>query len=506
MVNFNEMDGENKMNILLAYSTRHYTPGGGGEERLAASSAATLACTLYGILSRYGEVEYVDGVKPPKKLKRRQYDLLVGIQGSLTPLCRLARFDKVVLFAVNMHPAERNLILQSFNERYRVCSSKHVVRNCVHLRQMDDIERADAVLLVGNATIARSFLKHGTALESLRRFNYTSALPLRDVASLAPGKPVRVLYVATEMCLRKGFDVLSDMLLSVRELSFLCGIVGSGGDAEYRAKLAALQAELGDKLVVHGWVDSSSPEYVQLLRGYDVVLFPSLEEGQAGSVLDAMSQGLVPLITRQTGVDFSPLGFLVPEIQSAANAELLRRVLALDAEDLRALQCRTLAWYQQNHADWEQNLARALDAFIRTGSPWPHRDETMRGYICSPPGAMSASLVYDMADKLEQAPALAAVAVCRGEGHPLSRLQWRQVEEAPTDAVVLSRGQGGSPCLIGEHDEGGVDSLSAPVAARTRASRAERWLCAPMMRLLGWIHPSKQVRKRCYNAWRLLTR
>ncbi len=494
------------MNILLAYSTRHYTPGGGGEERLAASSAATLARTLHGLLSRYGEVEYVDGVKPPKRLRRKQYDLLVGIQGSLTPLCRLARFDKVVLFAVNMHPAERNRILQGFNAQYRVCSPKHVVRNCVHLRQMDDIERADAVLLVGNATIARSFLTYGTPLETLRRFNYTSALPLRAAADIAPGKPVRVLYVATEMCLRKGFDVLSDMLLSVQDCSFRCGIVGSGGDAEYRAKLAALQAQLGDKLTVHGWVDSSAPEYVQLLRGYDVVVFPSLEEGQAGSVLDAMSQGLVPLITRQTGVDFSPLGFLEPEMQSAANAELLRRVLALGAEDLRALQCRTLAWYQQNHTDWEQNLARALDALIRTGSPWPHRDESMSGYICSPPGAVSAGLVYDMADKLEQAPALAAVAVCRGGARPVPRLQWRQAEEPPTDAVVLSRGQGCTPCLIGEPDENGVDNLSAPVPERVLAGRAARWLRAPIMRLLGWIHPSKQARKLCYNAWRLLRR
>lgn len=494
------------MHILLAYSTRHYTPEGGGDERLAASSAATLARTLYAELSRYGEVEYVDGVKPPKRLSRQHYDMLVGIQGSLTPLSRLARFDKVVLFAVNMHPAERNRILHAFNRQYGVCAPKHVARNSVHLRQVSDIEKADVVMLVGNATIARSFLTQGTPLHSLRRFNYTSALPLRAVADLAPGRTPRVLYVATEMCLRKGFDVLADILQQVQDVPFVCGIVGGSGDAGYQEKLALLQKQLGDRLIVHGWVNSSSPEYVKLLREYDVVVFPSLEEGQAGSVLDAMSQGLVPLITRQTGVDYAPLGYLEPAMGCADNGAKLRSVLEASPAQRLAWQQETLAWYRLHHDDWVSNVSRALALVVRSGKPWPTWYGEQAPYVLDAPGGMPELLAYDMVDKLEQAPGLAAVAVCNVQTAAPQRLRWVPAAVPPAGAIVMRRRGADGPCLVAVPDANGADTLAAPLPPQPIAGWWARVVVAPFMGLLGWIHPDKQQRKLYYNRWRMLRR
>lgn len=315
------------MNILLAYSVKHFNPLQENEttQNLSASSAATLARSLYNMLKEMGDVEYVDGLKPPKKLARKHYDVLVGIQGSISLLSRIATFDKVVLFAVNMHPRTRNEILQQFNQQYKVCSQKHVDRNSVHLKQLRDIQRADAIFLVGNATVARSFLQNGKALTSIRRFNYASALPCRTDDTLAPGDTIRLLYVTTEMCLRKGFDIVADMLQILREKPFVCGIIGGAGDSDYQAKLSDLQQQFGEKIQLHGWVDSKKPEYRQLLQQYDFVLFPSLEEGQAGSVLDAISQGLIPLTTRETGIDFAPLGYLIPKLNCEHNNNILQR-------------------------------------------------------------------------------------------------------------------------------------------------------------------------------------
>ena len=482
------------MHILLAYSTRHWMPSGEGANHLSASSAATLAKTLYNLLSNYGEVEYVDGVKPPKKLKRTHYDLMVGIQGSITPLSTIAKFDKKVLFAVNMHPAARNQILKQFNDTYSVCSTRHVERNSVHLRQMDDIEQADAVLLVGNATIAHSFMRFGTPLPQLRRFNYTSALPVRERPKEAVNTPPRLLYVATEMCLRKGFDILADMLQGVQDLPFTCGIVGGSGDADYRERLQSLKDKLGNKLTIHGWVDSCSPEYLEILRSYDVVLFPSLEEGQAGSVLDAMSQGLIPLITRETGVDFSPLGFLSPILGSRQNAELLRTLLNLDAHSLLKLHRQTLDWYRLNHLNWQEGLQRAVDALIHSGTPWPAEES----YTSGDNPAMNY-WKYEMVDKLEQAPELSAVAI-QGDA-PAARIRWELVDKLPENCVVIKRNTQHGPYLLGTPDENGTDILSMTAIRAESTTRCSwgTWL----LRILSCIHPSKQKRKMCYNAWRL---
>lgn len=493
------------MNILLAYSTKHFVPSSNQRvgTGMSASSAATLARTLYDTLTQYGQVDYVDGIRPPRQLPRKHYDLLVGIQGSITPLHRLAAFDKTILFAVNMHPVERNRILHDFNVEYSVCPAKHVARNTVHLEQLDDIRLADSIFLVGNATVARSFLKHGKSLEQIRRFNYASALPARAPGELTHSShPRRILYVSTEMCLRKGFDILAELLRENKDSAIQVGIIGGAGDKTYRARLEELRRIMGEKLTVHGWVDSSSDAYLQLLRSYDAVIFPSLEEGQAGSVLDAMSQGLVPLITRETGIDYSPLGFLQPAMNCKNNHELLHRLINLSSDALLRLQQQTLQYYQAQHAGWETPLRHAFDLFITSGNPWPLPPEnyTLNTTALSIPG----NIIYDLTDQMERNNNISCVATtCTAD---VPRISWCYVNELPEGAIVLSsiRATPEPPFLLGREDsDKGVDTLSAPIQQHVIQSKFFHRLLTPLMLMLSILHPSKSKRKIFYNRWRL---
>lgn len=361
------------MHILLAYSTRHFNPGSPGEA--GNGSAAILAGTLYSLLSRFGSVEYVDGLNPPRKLGRPHYDLLVSILGGITPLCRLAKFDKICLFAVNMHPAERNRILDNFHAAYRVCDSHTLDKSIVSLATLDDIDRADAIFLVGNHTTLQSFITHGVKPHRLRCINYASALPPCEISDPAAERPegYRFVYAATEMCLRKGFDIVAELFTeAAREgLPFRLTIIGAEGNATYAAKLARLKEHLAERLCVEGWVPSSSDRYAELLRQNDFLIFPSLEEGQAGSVLDALACGLIPMVTPQTGIDCSPLGYLEAALHSTRNATVLRRALALEPDAIQKLRHETAAYYAAHHLGWKEELEEALRLFIETGRARP---------------------------------------------------------------------------------------------------------------------------------------
>ncbi|MCQ2365859.1 MAG: glycosyltransferase [Akkermansia sp.] len=353
------------MNILLAYSKTCFDPADPQVRmRAGASSAGTLAATLYEELSKLGEVDYVDGQRPPLSLPKGHYDLAVGILGSLSPLMRRCKIDRKVLFAVNMHPAERNRILRAFNRRWQVCSARHLSTSCAHLRTVDDIEAADDIILVGNETVAASYLHWGVEPERLHCLDYASILPLAQKGDLQAGAPPRILYLATEMCLRKGYDILHALLQQAHRAgsAFHVDIVGMARDRGYRARLAGLQAELGDKVAVHGWMDSSGAEYRSLLAANDWIVFPSMEEGQAGSVLDALSQGVVPLVTCETGIHYSPLGYLEPSLESARNAELLQRLLSCPADEVLRLRRSALEYYRRVHLPWRGKLAELLRA------------------------------------------------------------------------------------------------------------------------------------------------
>lgn len=228
---------------------------------------------------------------------------------------------------------------------------------------LEDYQQADAVFLVGNRTVEQSFLTCGIPQEKLYGFNYASALAL--------GKPIgqhrlpRLLYAATEMCLRKGADLVIELLTYAFEegYQFHVDIIGQV-QGEYKDKIDCLQEKLGESLSVHGWVDAASTAYRELLQSNDWILFPSLEEGQAGSVLDALSQGLIPLVTKETGIRYSPLGWLEPQMFSQRNREIFRRALDLTSSEKLALQAEVCTYYAAEHMPWKQRMAEALDDFL----------------------------------------------------------------------------------------------------------------------------------------------
>lgn len=362
------------MHILLAYSTRHFQPD--AASKAGRSSAAVLAGALHDILSRFGEVEYVDGLNPPRRLQRRHYDLLVSILGGISPLCRRARFDKVCLFAVNMHPVERNSILDRFNAAFHVCDARTLDKSIVSLATLDDIGRADAILLAGNETVRQSYVRHSVDPARLRCFNYASALPAAGPIMRSEKRPAtanRFAYAATEMCLRKGFDIVAELFSGAarRGKNFHLTVIGGRGSKTYAAKLAALQQELGERISVEGWVPSDSERYPELLRQNDFIIFPSLEEGQAGSVLDALACGLVPIVTPQTGIDCSPLGMLEPTLHSQRNKRILDRAFEAGENEVNALKQQTAAYYAARHLPWRSELEEAFRLFLKTGRIHP---------------------------------------------------------------------------------------------------------------------------------------
>lgn len=352
------------MRILLAYSRRHFDPIAHGARR--SLSASVLAEAWYTLLSELGEVDYVDALSPPCSLPHAHYDLLVSIQGAVQALCRLAVFDRVILFAVNMPPTVRNELLSCFHRRNRVCPRRHVWHQLVHLSAMDDWECADAVFYVGSPLVADWYRRASYVPPYVVGLNYASALPEASAADRRSAPDgVQLLYVATEMCMRKGFDIFAELALCAKDLGPVhINCLGGAGDRIYRAKLRALCDHMGESMTYHGWVDSASEAYREIIRRCDFILFPSMEEGQAGTVLDAVSQGCIPLISVESGVDIAPLGFVEIALHSEHNRRLIREAVLCPRERIRELSAGVQREYRERYAPWRQHLRAELMRFL----------------------------------------------------------------------------------------------------------------------------------------------
>lgn len=353
------------MQFLLSYSSDHFDPSRPVEDQANwGTSANVISRTLHAALAKRGEVTFVDAAEPGD-LSGRHFDAFIGIQRDFGGILESCEVDRSILVAVNMHPAEHNRLLLDFmvNERLPT-SALHPLDVQDAGRRSRDIAEADAILLFGNVRTLNSYTRNDIPSEKIKLVNHGADLGPQAPTARPEADPAdtQILYCASEIGLRKGFDVLEAVMRDVDlgGLGAHLHVVGAASYPHYQERLRELEAQLEPHVTNHGWLQPGSAEYRELLDRIDFLFFPSLEEGQAGTVLESMSRGVIPLISGNCGVDFAPLGFCELETASAWNRELVKRTCALSESERTRLRDKTLEFYDEFHAGFESGIERAL--------------------------------------------------------------------------------------------------------------------------------------------------
>ena len=363
------------MRILLSYSSDLFDPRLPlAEQKHRGSSAHIISRTLHDCLARRGEVTFIDAASP-EEVEGERFDLFVGILRNFSRIQELCEVERSILVAVNMHPAEHNRLLLDFvvREGLPTTAMHSLDLHDVEARSRD-IDAADLILLFGNVRTLNSYAENGVPIEKIKLVNGGSDLPLeRAPARATESEETQLVYCASEIGLRKGFDVLESAVADagLDRLGAHLHIVGTASYDHYRKRVEELAERLGPRVTDHGWLPASSAEYRELLENADYLLFPSLEEGQAGTILDAMACGVIPLISENCGVDFAPLGFCELATASGRNVELLREACGLPADERQRLREKTLEYFDEFHGDFEWKIDVAVGDLL-DDAPRPH--------------------------------------------------------------------------------------------------------------------------------------
>jgi len=356
------------MKILLSYSRYFFDPAKEPKEHKHwGYSASILARTLYRLLSEIGDVTYVDGDNF-QSVSGREFDLFVGIASHFSDILDVCKVKKSIFWAVNMHPYERNRLIIDFYKRLNLPKEALVGSDLVDAKGISaSLQRADYILGVGNVETYNSYIRQGIPKNKIKILNYgVGKLPKTAVGGSIPPTR-RFLYASSDIGLRKGFDLVYDLFVRAQErgINFRLDVVGNPMNPFYERKIKALEGALDGKMVYHGWVNSASSAYQEVFSHATYLVFPSLEEGQAGTVLDALRYGVIPLISSRAGIDFSPLGFLESEVDSPKNLEIIQQAANLPDSSVRNLQAKTRKYYSEFHESFETPLREALWGCVR---------------------------------------------------------------------------------------------------------------------------------------------
>ena len=353
------------MKILLSYSRYHYDPKGKDKEKdlpLKGTSARALASTLHKILKKMGDVTYIDPLEF-KDVEGLTFDLFVGQIQNFSKICKTIDCRKNILFAVNSHPKNRNEIIREFIDKNNLKIESIAPGEIVDEKDFTySINLAESIICVGNIDVYNSYIKNGVPHEKIKMINYATGAASKNIKITKNRK--RLLYTASEIGLRKGFDILEELILKNFNMDFEIDVIGEPSNIYYKKRLKILKKKFGNRLKLHGWVSSESHKYDELISKSDFIIAPSLEEGQLGAALESMSHGVVPVLTRSTGIDFSPYGFLEPKLNSLENDKVFKRIVNSPAKTVDISKLKTIEYYNEFHTEYisalEEDILSAM--------------------------------------------------------------------------------------------------------------------------------------------------
>lgn len=344
---------------LLVYLTEPFRLGEAGRELFAHHQIWWRNLEISRLLDERGFAVDVFAARgrPPRLSK--DYDLLIGVG----PVCRrLAEalpesVTKVYLATAaepgffNRQEADR---LEDLARR-RGCRLEP--RRQVRFRG-EELAPFHAVFVVGNRFTAETFAPYHDRVFPFDNVGHPGLeVPERDFAAARR----HFLFFSSRGQVLKGLDRLLEAFGAAPDLHLhVAGTYERERDFVdcYRRELYELP-----NVHPHGWLRLRSPAFYEVVARCGSVVHPSAVEGQAGSVIDCMSTGLVPVVSRETGVDTDGVGVVLPSCEIEEIARVVRSVADRPAEWLEAESARTrdLARARFSHEAARRRLGELLD-------------------------------------------------------------------------------------------------------------------------------------------------
>jgi glycosyltransferase involved in cell wall biosynthesis len=223
-------------------------------------------------------------------------------------------------------------------------------------------ETADILLLLGNAHTTSTYAHVHVPFVHIP-ISSTFTYPAPDGKDIERAQRSFV-WLGGAGLVHKGVDVLLEAFATMPEYRLhLCGKTDDAAFSQTYARELALP-----NIMSHGVLDLGSERFRDIVAGAIAVLSPSCAEGQSGAVIVGMHAGLIPIVSRESGIDTHNFGFTLDH----SDAESIRTAVRTCANTPRA------ELERRAHGAWQ--YARdyhTRDAFARNFSIFANQIESM---------------------------------------------------------------------------------------------------------------------------------
>lgn len=365
-----ELSGERRGVALLCYLDEPFRHG--VEHALRHSySNWMMSIEIANALNRLGYAVDVVNYDDYTFVPERAYDLFVGMTANFARLRRLIPESAAVVYWATR--AESAFEMEAIRQRQVALFQRRRVwvptpSVIEPLLESADYFNADGLLIIGNAWTQSTFRMPGKPVHCVDNPALPVAEISRTAADLRDG-PRNFLFLSSWLLVRKGLDLVLEAFAARPHLQlWVCGPVDT--EPEFAR---AYRQELFHTPNIHslGWVDVHGDGFRELVTRCGFIVSPSAIEGMSGAVLTGMSQGLVPLCTREAGVDLDDFGMLITSGDAQGVGQAIDAAAAMPIEEWsrRSAAARQAICQRYTIARFRDRIASTLeDCLARRGA------------------------------------------------------------------------------------------------------------------------------------------
>lgn len=192
-------------------------------------------------------------------------------------------------------------------------------------------QRANAIICLGNQGAADTY-KDFEFVYNLPIGSFTTQGNAKTIAELEAGRE-NVLYVAGAGNIHKGLDLVLD---AVNELPNLHLYIYTFLDNDFTHVYAKQLA--GNQVTICDFEAFPNEKFLELTRKCNTAIMPSCSEGSPGSIVEAIIQGLIPIVSKEAHIDVDDFGITLKD----NTVDTIKKALSsLVSEDIKKLQLKS---------------------------------------------------------------------------------------------------------------------------------------------------------------------
>ncbi|MEO8274689.1 MAG: glycosyltransferase [Thermoanaerobaculia bacterium] len=277
---------------------------------------------------------------------RRPYDLFIDVRLNLERLSPL--LGEECLKLMHIETAHCDFYNPAQERRLAELAERRGIRLAPYklLEPNRAIENAAAATILGNRATQATYAPFGKPLWPVP-ISQPFLYPFPDDKDFLTARR-RFLWFGSGGLLHKGLDRVLEVFASQPDLELT--VVGPVDREPEFERAFRRELYTTPNIHTHGWIDVAGAEFRELAARHLALVYPSCSEGQNGGAVTCMHAALIPVLSRESGVDLSPAYGI--ELESSSVDEIRSRVLELSRRspaELTQMSRNAWEWVRAHH-------------------------------------------------------------------------------------------------------------------------------------------------------------